>query len=125
MLKRKPIIIGNNSFRFKKDAISHYRHILNSYNFKESLDERQKEYFMREQIKIIREELGEGGYDDDEADELTEKMAKKKMPDFVREKLTREIDKMRKKKTHIKRVFFFRVSDRARTDDIQNHNLGL
>lgn len=39
MLKRKPIIIGNNSFRFKKDAISHYRHILNSYNFKESLDE--------------------------------------------------------------------------------------
>ncbi len=63
---------------------------------KESLDERQKEYFMREQIKIIREELGEGGYDDDEADELTEKMAKKQLPEFVREKLTREIDKMRR-----------------------------
>lgn len=29
------------------------------------------------------------------------------------------------KKDLSEQVFFFRVSDRARTDDIQNHNLGL
>ena len=39
MAKRKPIIIGNNTFDYKKDAIAHYRKILNSYSFGESLNE--------------------------------------------------------------------------------------
>lgn len=34
---REPIIIGNKKFKFKKDAILHYRNILNAYNFGESL----------------------------------------------------------------------------------------
>ncbi len=36
---RKPICIGQNEFKFKKDAIAHYRAILNSYNFGQSLSE--------------------------------------------------------------------------------------
>jgi len=36
--KRKPIIIGNNAFKYKKDAVAHYRKILNSYSFGESLN---------------------------------------------------------------------------------------
>lgn len=39
MSKRKPIKIGNKSFKYKKDVISHYRQILNSYSFGESLNE--------------------------------------------------------------------------------------
>ncbi|MDD4778477.1 MAG: hypothetical protein PHV53_09350 [Fermentimonas sp.] len=39
MAKRKPIIIGNNTFDYKKDAIAHYRKILISYSFGESLNE--------------------------------------------------------------------------------------
>ena len=39
MAKKNPIIIGNNAFKYKKDAVAHYRKILNSYSFGESLNE--------------------------------------------------------------------------------------
>lgn len=36
---KKPLIIGDKSYKFKKDAILHYRKILNSYSFGQSLNE--------------------------------------------------------------------------------------
>ncbi len=64
---------------------------------KETLDERQREYYLREQIKIIREELGDRNYDDtDEADELLERLESKNLPENVEAKLRREIEKMRR-----------------------------
>lgn len=36
---KKPFIIGTKSYKFKKDAILHYRGILNSYSFGQSLNE--------------------------------------------------------------------------------------
>lgn len=36
---RKPFKIGKKEYKFKKDAIAHYRAILNSYDFEESLNE--------------------------------------------------------------------------------------
>lgn len=36
-LMKKPIVIGRNEFKYKKDAIAYYRAILNSYGFGESL----------------------------------------------------------------------------------------
>lgn len=36
---RKPIKIGQKEYKFKKDAISHYRAILNSYDFGQSLND--------------------------------------------------------------------------------------
>lgn len=36
---RKPIKIGQKEYKFKKDAISHYRTILNSYDFGQSLND--------------------------------------------------------------------------------------
>lgn len=36
---RKPLIIGDKTYQFKKDAINHYRTILNSYDFGQSLNE--------------------------------------------------------------------------------------
>ena len=39
MIMRKPIKIGEKEHRFKKDAITHYRVILNSYEFDQSLND--------------------------------------------------------------------------------------
>lgn len=35
----RPLKIGQNEFKFKKDALAHYKAILNSYNFGESLND--------------------------------------------------------------------------------------
>ena len=35
---RKPLKIGQKEYKFKKDAIAHYRAILNSYDFNQSLN---------------------------------------------------------------------------------------
>ena len=35
----KPVIIGNKKFKSKKDALAHYKSILNSYSFRQSLNE--------------------------------------------------------------------------------------
>ncbi len=57
-----------------------------------NLNQNQKEYYLREQIRVIRGELGEG----DEADEYYDKIMSVKMPDQVREKLLKENDRMSK-----------------------------
>lgn len=63
---------------------------------KKSVDDSQKEFYLREQLKFIQEELGE---DDDEKaviKELEEKIAKKKMPKEVKEKVTTEFNKLKR-----------------------------
>lgn len=56
---------------------------------KYQVDKSQKDYYLREQIRAIRKELGETS--ETEADEFRKKLAEKQMPDSVREKLEREI----------------------------------
>ena len=53
----------------------------------------QREYYLREQIKVIEEELGEGGSD---IDEYKEKIAAAKLPKEVEEKLLKEVDRLDK-----------------------------
>ncbi len=57
-----------------------------------NLNQNQKEYYLREQIRVIKNELGES----DEADEYLEKILALKCPDEVREKLLKEADRMQK-----------------------------
>ncbi len=57
-----------------------------------NLNQNQKEYYLREQMRVIRGELGEG----DEADEYYDKIMSAKLPDEVREKLLKENDRMSK-----------------------------
>ncbi len=61
------------------------------------LDANQREYYLKEQMKAIREELGEG--DEEEDEEIVEynaKIAAANLPDEVREKLMKEVKKLAK-----------------------------
>jgi ATP-dependent Lon protease len=64
-------------------------------DLRSKIEERQKEFILREQIKLIRKELGE---EKDEREELCEKYEAKvkelEMPEDVAEKVRHEIDRM-------------------------------
>ena len=57
------------------------------------VDEQQREYLLRQQLKAIQEELGdgEGGA---EVQELRQRAAEKNLPDEAREQLDRELDRL-------------------------------
>ncbi len=58
------------------------------------MEKAQREYFLREQLKVIRQELGEAEGVEAEIEELKEKLAKKKLPDYVREEAEKELKKL-------------------------------
>lgn len=59
----------------------------------EELNETQKEYFLREKIKLMQQELGEANSKDDEVVKLNKKLSKLKCPVKVKEKIKREISR--------------------------------
>ncbi len=61
---------------------------------KEEVDKNQKEYFLREQMKVIREELGEEKSPDDFADDYREKLQKLECSDEIRKTIEEEIDRL-------------------------------
>ena len=56
----------------------------------------QREYFLREQLKAIQKELGEGDDQTKEIEELGEKIGTSGMPDSVRKEAQRELDRLAK-----------------------------
>ncbi len=61
---------------------------------REKIDRNQKDYFLREQIKVIQSELGEE--DDDEISEYEERISAAIMPDEIKERLFKELSKLAK-----------------------------
>ena len=57
------------------------------------VDKHQKEYVLREQLGVIREELGENA--DSEADEYDKNLSELDAPDYVKEKTKKEIKRFR------------------------------
>lgn len=57
------------------------------------VDKHQNEYVLREQLGVIREELGENA--DSEADEYEKKLSELDAPDYVKEKTKKEIKRFR------------------------------
>ena len=62
---------------------------------KKNIDQNQKEYFLREQLKVIHEELGDDG-GEFEVEEYREKLQKLELPENVVEKCEKELSRLSK-----------------------------
>lgn len=60
---------------------------------KKTLDDSQKEYLLREKLKLIKEELGDSVVKDDEVDQLKKRVEDLKAPDKIKDKLYTELQK--------------------------------
>jgi ATP-dependent Lon protease len=60
---------------------------------KRNIDESQKEYYLREKMKAIQEELGDKAKKESEIDELKEKITNKHMPKNIEEKALYELSR--------------------------------
>jgi ATP-dependent Lon protease len=61
---------------------------------KEVLDQSQREYFLREQMRVIRRELGEDEDSDDPIDEMRRKIAELDAPEYVKEQAAHELKRL-------------------------------
>ena len=66
---------------------------------KAQMDKGQRDYYLREQIKAINEELGEGEDASQEAQDYMNKIAAKNLPKEVEEKLVKEVKRLSKMQT--------------------------
>ncbi len=60
------------------------------------IEKSQKEYFLREKLKEIEKELGEVGEDVGEIGEYRKKMKGRKYPDYVKEKIEEQLERLKK-----------------------------
>lgn len=81
------ILLSNETeiFKIKKDLQA---------KIKEKVDKNQREYLLREQQKLIREELGEDSIES-EADHFLEQLKKRKVSKEVKEKIEKEIKRFK------------------------------
>ncbi|MBQ4353878.1 MAG: endopeptidase La [Clostridia bacterium] len=82
----KTLIIMENEMKLLQAELDIQRKV------KKAVDDNQRDYYLREQLKAIESELG---IDEDSA-ELSKKLAQQKLPDEVRERLEKEIIKLGK-----------------------------
>ena len=61
---------------------------------KEVLDQSQREYFLREQMRVIRRELGEDDESDDPIDELRRKINEMVAPEYVKSQALHEVKRL-------------------------------
>lgn len=58
-----------------------------------NIDKNQKEYYLREQIKAMKDELGEG---ENEQEEYRARLEEKNLPEYAKEKVLKELQRMDK-----------------------------
>lgn len=58
---------------------------------KESIDENQKEYYLREKLRAIKEELGDTPNKEDDTDFIREEIQKKPYPQHIKDKIEEEL----------------------------------
>ncbi|HEY4391362.1 MAG TPA: endopeptidase La [Paenibacillus sp.] len=83
------------------DILNNEREVLElerkiSQRVKKQMEKTQKEYYLREQMKAIQKELGEKEGRAGEVEELRSQLEAKTLPDSVREKTLKEIDRLEK-----------------------------
>jgi len=62
---------------------------------RDKMSKSQREYFLRQQLKAIKQELGETEENSSEADDLAERIAQAEMPDEARKEASRELERIR------------------------------
>ncbi|MDV4150922.1 endopeptidase La [Clostridium sp. AL.422] len=62
---------------------------------KENIDKSQREYYIREQIRALQEEIGENDEDKKEITNYENKIRKAKLPKYVREKAESELNRLK------------------------------
>lgn len=67
-----------------------------SQRVKQQMEKTQKEYYLREQMKAIQKELGDKEGRIGEIEELRERLDKLDAPDYVKEKIANEINRLEK-----------------------------
>ena len=63
---------------------------------RDGMNRNQRDYYLREQLKVIQQELGEGDRGDSEIAEYREAIAKAKLPEEVEQKLLKELSRLEK-----------------------------
>ena len=66
---------------------------------KEEMDRHQKEYYLREQVKAINEELGDKDGHQSDCNEYRSKISKLSFSDNIKEKLLKDVDRLSKMST--------------------------
>lgn len=61
---------------------------------REGMDKAQKDYFLREQMKAIRRELGESGNEDEELEDLTRSLERAGLPREVRKEADKQLRRL-------------------------------
>ena len=61
---------------------------------KTDVDQQQREYLLRQQMKAIQDELGESDYATSEIEQLRERMANKEMPQEAKDTVEKELEKL-------------------------------
>lgn len=63
---------------------------------KNQMDQTQREFYLREQLKAIKQELGESETGIDEIEELKKAIKKKRLPEVVKKEAERELERLSK-----------------------------
>ena len=58
---------------------------------RESIDENQREYYLREKLRAIKEELGDSVPKEDDAESIREELQKNSYPQYVKDKIEEEL----------------------------------
>lgn len=67
-----------------------------STKVKGQIDEMQKQYYLKEQLKVIQDELGESQGEDDELEEYYQVLKEREYPLEVREKIEKELNRLKR-----------------------------
>ncbi|WP_251441306.1 endopeptidase La [Veillonella intestinalis] len=89
VLRRLNMVVGALNMELQ---ISDLENSINS-QVRQQMEKAQKEYFLREKIRVIHSELGDKSDPDEEAEELREQLKKLKVSDEVRERIEKEISR--------------------------------
>lgn len=89
VLRRLNIVVGALNMELQ---ISDLENSINN-QVRQQMEKAQKEYFLREKIRVIHNELGDKSDPDEEAEELREELKKLNVSDEVRERIDKEISR--------------------------------